>query len=104
MELGLKVIAAGGIRLPPVVADLVQGDWQVVLPDESVYVTVKCRELFIWSFRNPFVVLGAESAEMVAFEFNLKPRQARVKVGGLDLLGALQDSELVSSEDGAEDL
>jgi hypothetical protein len=103
-ELALQIIAAGGIRLPNFVADLVQGDWQVVLPDESEYGTVKCRELYIWSFRKQFVVLGAEPGDMAAFEFDLKSRKVLVKVGGPDLLEALQDSDNAIPEDGAEEL
>jgi hypothetical protein len=91
IELTRQVITAGGIRLPSFVADFVQGEWQVALPDGSEYGTVMCRNLFIWSFRKPFAVLGAEPTDMAAFEFNLKSRQVLVKVGGPDLFEAIQD-------------
>ena len=48
----------GGLRLAPFVADLVQGEWDVQLPDGTVYDPVTCRDLFIWSFRKAFVVLN----------------------------------------------
>lgn len=104
VELVLQVITSGGIRLPTFVADFVQGDWKVVLPDESEYCTVKCRELFIWSFRKPFLVLGAEPADIAVFEFDLKARQVRIAVGGPSLLDELQDSDIESPVANIEDM
>lgn len=91
-ELSRQVITSGGVRLPSFVAGLVQGDWQVVLPDESEYGSVTCRQVFIWSFRKPFLVLGAEPTDLATFEFDLKARQVRVRVGGPDLFEAIQES------------
>ena len=53
-ELSRMVITAGSICLVPFVADLVQGEWQVRLPDGEDYGTVTCREQFIWTFRKAF--------------------------------------------------
>lgn len=92
IELTRQVITSGGILLPAFVGDLVQGDWQVMLPDGSEYGTVTCRELFIWSFRNSFAILGAEPADLTALEFDLKSRKVLVKVGGPSLFESIQDS------------
>jgi hypothetical protein len=89
--------------LPAFVADFVQGEWQVVLPDGSGYGTVKCRDLFIWSFRKPFAVLGAEPADLTAFEFDLKSRQVLVRVGGAGLFEAIQDPDSAITEEGLEE-
>ena len=62
----------GAIGLPTFVANLVQGEWTAVLPDYTEYDTVTCREVFICSFRETLVVLGAEPKDVAAFEFNLK--------------------------------
>lgn len=90
IELTRQVITSGGIRLPAFVADLVQDDWQVTLPDGSEYGTVTCRELFIWSFRKSFAILGAEPTDLTAFEFDLKSRKVLVKVGGPGLFESIQ--------------
>ncbi len=103
IELTRQVITSGGIRLPAFVADLVQGDWQVVLPDGSEYGTVKCHDLFIWSFRKPFAVLGAEPTDLTVFEFDLKSRQVLVKVGGPGLFEAIQDPDSAIPEEGLEE-
>ncbi len=103
IELTRQVITSGGIRLPTFVADLVQGDWQVVLPDGSEYGTVKCHNLFIWSFRKPFAVLGAEPTDLTVFEFDLKSRQVLVKVGGPGLFEAIQDPDSAIPEEGLEE-
>ena len=98
-----QVITSGGIRLPAFVADLVQGVWQVMLPDGSGYGTVTCRELFIWSFRKSFAVLGTEPTDLTAFEFDLKSRKVLVKVGGPGLFESIQDSDSAISEEGPEE-
>lgn len=103
IELTRQVITSGGIRLPAFVADLVQGNWQVVLPDESEYGTVMCRDLFIWSFRKPFAILGAEPTDLAAFEFSLKSRQVLVRVGGPGLFEAIQDADSAIAEDGLDE-
>jgi hypothetical protein len=103
IELSRQVITAGGIRLPAFVTDFVQGNWQVVLPDGSEYGTVMSRNFFIWSFRKPFAVLGAEPSDLAAFQFDLKSRQVLVKVGGPGLFEAIQDPDSAISEEGIEE-
>lgn len=103
IELTRQVITSGGIRLPAFVADFVQREWQVVLPDGSDYGTVMCRDVFIWSFRKAFAVLGAEPSDLTAFEFDLKSRQVLVRVGGAGLFEAIQDPESAITEEGLEE-
>jgi hypothetical protein len=103
IELSRQIITSGGIRLPRFVADLVQDDWQVILPDESKYGTVKCRDIYIWSFRKPFAVLGAESFDLATFEFDLKSRQVLVRVGGAGLFEEIQDPDSAGAEEGLEE-
>ena len=89
--------------MPAFVADFVQGEWQVALPDGSKYGTVMCRDVFIWSFRKPFAVLGAEPTDLTAFEFDLKSRQVLVRVGGPALFEAMQDPDNTTAEGGLEE-
>ena len=89
--------------MPAFVADFVQGEWQVVLHDGSEYGTVMCRDVFIWSFRKPFAVLGAEPTDLAAFEFDLKSRQVLVRVGGAGLFEAIQDPDSAIAEEGLEE-
>ena len=103
IELTRQIITAGGIRLTTFVADFVQGEWQVALPDGSAYGTVMCRELFIWSFRGSLAILGAEPADLAVFEFDLKSRQVMVRVGGQGLFEAIQDPDSAIAEDKFED-
>jgi Bacterial RNA polymerase, alpha chain C terminal domain/Sigma-70, region 4 len=103
VELTRQIITAGGIRLAPFVSDLVQGEWKVSLPDGTDYGDVTCRDVFIWSFRNAFAVLGAERGDLVTFEFDLKSRKVLVRVGGPGLFEAIQDHEGVGAADSAEE-
>src|SRR6266849_5165252 len=89
LELSRIVITAGSIRLIPFVADFVQGEWTVRLPDGGEYGTVKCKDVFITSFRKAFSVLGVEPGDLVAFEFDTKSRQVTVKAGGPDLFESI---------------
>jgi hypothetical protein len=102
-ELMRQVIIAGGIRLAPFVRDLVQGDWHVILPDGTEFGTVSCQEIFIWSFRKQFALLGAEPADLAAFEFDLKARTVLVRIGGPGLFEAIQDPESASADDGLDE-
>jgi hypothetical protein len=104
LELTRQVITSGGIRLPTFVADLVQGEWRVKLPDGTVLGAVTCRDLFIWSFRKAFSVLGAEPADLTTFEFDLKSREVLVKVGGPGLFEAIEEPDSGFQEDGLEEV
>jgi len=103
LELPRSVITTGGLRLAQFVADLVQGEWDVQLPDGTVYDRVTCRDLFIWSFRKAFAVLGAEPDDLMALEFGKKTRRVMVRIGGPGLFEAMQDPESLSAEDAGDD-
>jgi hypothetical protein len=103
IEASRSVIMAGSIALPNFVADLVQGEWQVRLPDGEYYGSVTCKNAFIWSFRRAFLVLGLEPHDLVAFEFNLREHTVTVKAGGAGLFESIQDSQesdIEEAEDG----
>lgn len=91
-ELSRQVIVAGGIPVPGFVSELVQGDWAVLLPDNSSFGSVTCRNTFISSFRKVFEALGAEPGDCATYEFDLRRKSVMVRIGGLDLMDAMQDS------------
>lgn len=103
LELPRSVITTGGLRLAQFVADLVQGEWDVQLPDGTIYDRVTCRDLFIWSFRKAFAVLGAEPDDLMALEFNKKTRRVMVRIGGPGLFEAIQEPENMNTDDAGED-
>ena len=103
LELPRSIITTGGLRLETFVADLVQGEWDVQLPDGTVYGHVTCRDLFIWSFRKAFAVLGAEPDDLMALEFDKKTRRVKVRIGGPGLFEAMQDPASLSAEDVGDD-
>jgi hypothetical protein len=63
------------------------------LPDGGEYGTVTCRDSFIWTFRKPFNVLGAEPSDLMVLEFDIKARTVLMRVGGPGLFEAVQESE-----------
>jgi hypothetical protein len=101
-ELSLQTMTAGGIRIVSFVADLVQGEWNVHLPDDTWCGSVICRESFIWSFRKAFSLLGAEAGDLAAFEFDLQTRTVHVRVGGAGLFEQIEEP-IVPEEDEATD-
>jgi hypothetical protein len=103
IELVRMMITAGAIRLAPFVSDLIQGEWNVFLPDGTDCGEVTCRESFIWSFRKAFAVLGAEPGDLSIFEFDLKSRKVLVRVGGPGLFEAIQEPEDVSSAESTDE-
>jgi Bacterial RNA polymerase, alpha chain C terminal domain/Sigma-70, region 4 len=104
VELTVQVIVAGSIRLAAFVSDLVQGEWRVFLPDGTEHSVVTCRDVFIWSFRKPFAVLGAEAGDLATFEFDLRRRSVLVRVGGPGLFDAIQDPEGLAAAEDVESL
>jgi hypothetical protein len=74
-ELSLQTMTAGGIRIVSFVAELVQGEWNVYLPDNTACGSVTCRENFIWSLRKAFALLGAENWRLSCFR--VRPSNAR---------------------------
>jgi hypothetical protein len=103
IELRRSLITTGGLRLARFVADLVQGEWTVQLPDGTTYDRVTCRDLFIWSFRKAFALLGAEPDDLMMLEFDKKTRRVMVRVGGPGLFEAMQEPVSLSSEDAGDD-
>jgi hypothetical protein len=98
-ELSLQTMAAGGIRIVSFVADLVQGEWSVYLPDDTECGSATCKESFIWSFRKAFSLLGAEAGDLAAFEFDLQARTVRVRVGGPGLFEQIEEPATLPEED-----
>jgi Bacterial RNA polymerase, alpha chain C terminal domain len=98
-ELSLQTMTAGGIRIVSFVADLVQGEWNVYLPDDTGCGSVTCRESFIWSFRKAFALLGAEAGDLAAFEFDLQSRTVHVRVGGPGLFEQIEEPPTLAEED-----
>jgi hypothetical protein len=98
-ELSLQTMTAGGIRIVSFVADLVQGEWNVWLPDDTTCGSVTCRESFIWSFRKSFALLGAEAGDLAAFEFDLQLRTVHVRVGGPGLFEQIEEPTTLAEED-----
>lgn len=98
IELIRLIIMSGSLRLSPFVKDLVQGDWTVLLPDRTEFGSVTCREVFVWTFRKAFSLLGAEPGDFAVLEFDLKARTVLVRVGGPGLFEAMQDPESASAE------
>lgn len=104
VELSRIVINAGSIILVPFVANLVQGDWAVNLPDGARPGIVTCKDSFIRSFRKAFSILGAEPDDFAAFEFDMKSRKVIVRVGGPGLFESIQEfKDYESDEDDPED-
>jgi hypothetical protein len=103
-ELPRIVITAGSIRLPSFVADLVQGEWQIRLPDGEDYGSVTCRDAFIWTFRKAFVVLGVEPGECVGLVFDTTDRHVLVKAGGPELFESIESPVASGSGEGDDDL
>jgi hypothetical protein len=101
-ELSRAVMTTGGVRIATFVADLVQGEWQVQLPDGRNYGNVTCRNAFIWSFRKAFLVLGVEPDELVALEFDRKSKNVLVRAGGPGLFETIQSVEPLDIEDEKE--
>lgn len=93
------LITTGSLRLPPFVSDLVQGEWQVKLPDGNDYGSVICRESFIWSFRKELPVLGAEPGDHATLEFDRKARKVTIRTGGPGLFEAIQEDDAPDIED-----
>lgn len=101
VQLSRIVIVGGSIRLPSSAAGILHGEWRVCLPDGTDCGTVGCRNHFIWRFRKAFLRLGAEPADYAAFEFDIRARKVVLRVGGLEVIEAVQSSSAADLEDGA---
>ena len=98
-ELSLQTMTAGGVRIVSFVADLVQGEWNVYLPDDTRCGSVTCKDSFIWSFRKAFALLGAEPGDLSAFEFDLQTRTVHVRVGGPGLFEQIEEPSTIPEDD-----
>jgi hypothetical protein len=92
VELSWVVITSGSIALHPFVADFVQGEWNVDLPDGGIAEKVVCRDMFVWTFRKAFSLFGLESGDFIVLEFNTKSRHLTLHVGGEELLETFQET------------
>jgi hypothetical protein len=86
VNLSLAVLAAGSIALPVFVADLVQGDWVVSLPDGSNTGVANCKGTFLYPLRKSLSYLGAEPDDLVLFAFDLQSRALTIRIGGQELI------------------
>ena len=98
IELMRVMLVSGSIRMPTFVAELVQGDWSVLLPDGTAFGSVCARDSFIWSFRKHFALLGAEPSDLAVFEFDRKGKEVTVRVGGPSLFETIQEPEQFAAE------
>jgi len=96
-ELSRLVITIGSIRLRSFVSELVQGEWNVKLPDGADCGTVVCKDSLIWSFRKAFALLGVEPDDFTVIEFDMGIRTATVRVGGPELFEAIQNPQALSN-------
>jgi hypothetical protein len=102
-QLSVATIAMGGIRLMSFVSDLTQGDWEVVLPDQTTCGSVSCKGIYIFNFRRALALLGAEPMDLVAVEFDLSRGQVHVRVGGPELFEKIEDPESVNFDNTSDD-
>jgi hypothetical protein len=101
-KISRSVITTGSVLLNSFVSDLVQGEWQVRLPDGGTYDCVTCRDVFITSFRKAFSALGVEPDDFVALEFDHRAKTVLARAGGPDLFESMLEaspSELACEED-----
>jgi hypothetical protein len=103
-ELSIGNITIGGLRLPPFVADLTQGEWDVVLADDSNCGKVICKGVFAHSFRRALKLLGAEPMDLVVLEFDLTTHKVSVRVGGPGLFEQIEDPESSQAEIVSDDI
>jgi hypothetical protein len=102
-ELSMGTIAMGGIRLASFVSDFTQGDWEVVLPDQTTCGSASCKGIYIYRFRRALALLGAEPTDLVALEFDLTTRKVHVRVGGPELFEQIEEADSADLENASED-
>jgi len=94
LSLSRAVITAGSIALPAVVANLVQGEWTVALPDSTRPGQAGAKETFLYPIRKALAYLGAEPGDFVLLEFSLQTRVVNMRVGGHELIEAAETGDL----------
>jgi hypothetical protein len=63
--LSRAVVTTGALVLPSFVANFVQGDWIVLLPDSTETGAADCKGTFLKRLRKPLSYLGAELGDLV---------------------------------------
>jgi DNA-directed RNA polymerase subunit alpha len=94
VSLSRPVITTGSLALPSFVANLVQGEWTIVLPDRSRPGQARAKDTFLSRTRKALAYLGAEPGDFVLFEFDRQSRVLRLRIGGRELIEAAQTGEL----------
>jgi hypothetical protein len=86
VSLSRAVITTGAIALPSFVANLVHGEWTILLPDGTEAGAVDCKGTFLKRLRKSLSYLGAESGDLALFEFDLHSRAMKMRIGGQELI------------------
>jgi hypothetical protein len=94
VSLSRAVITTGAIALPSFVANLVQGEWTILLPDETEAGAADCKSTFLKRLRKPLSYLGAEPGDLVLFEFDLQARVMNTRIGGPELIELAESGNL----------
>jgi len=94
VSLSRAVITMGAIALPSFVANLVQGEWSILLPDKTEAGMVDCKGTFLKRLRKPLSYLGAEPGDLVLFEFDLQARVMVMRIGGPELIDLAESGNL----------
>lgn len=90
VSLRRAVITAGSIALPRFVADLIQGEWTIVLPDGTEAGTSICNGTFLTRLRKPLSYSGAEPGDLVMLKFDLHSHTMAMRIGGRELMDFTQ--------------
>jgi Bacterial RNA polymerase, alpha chain C terminal domain len=94
VSLNRAVITMGAIALPSFVANLVQGEWSILLPDGTEASLADCKDTFLKPLRKPLSYLGAEPGDLVVFEFDLHSRAMKMRIGGQELIELAESGNL----------
>lgn len=94
LTLSRAVITTGAIALPSFVANLVQGEWKILLPDGTEGGAADCKNTFLKRLRKPLSYLGAEPGDLVLFEFDLLARAMNTRIGGPELIELAESGNL----------
>ena len=102
--LSRAVITTGSIALIASVANLVQDEWTITLPDGTNPGTANCNGIFLSRLRKAFSYLGAEPGDFVLFEFDLSSRAMTMRIGGRELMDATERGEIAQATEDARAL
>jgi DNA-directed RNA polymerase subunit alpha len=94
LSLSRAVITTGAVALPSFVANLVQGEWKILLPDGTEVGGADCKNTFLKGLRKPLFYLGAEPGDLVLFEFELRTRGMKMRIGGQELIELAESGDI----------